>query len=52
MSYALWWIMHYEVMRYDLFNCICLATPNGWETSQQVRLYHPPMALICIDNDT
>ena len=22
MSYALWWIMHYEVMRYDLFNCI------------------------------
>ena len=31
---------------------ICLATPNRWETSQQVRLYHPPMALICIDNDT
>ena len=21
MSYALWWIMHYEVMHYDLFNC-------------------------------
>ena len=20
---------------------ICLATPNGWETSQQVRLYRP-----------
>ena len=19
---------------------ICLATPNGWETSQQVRIYH------------
>ena len=31
---------------------ICLATPNGWETSQQVRLYHPPMALIWSDNDT
>ena len=22
---------------------ICLATPNGWETSQQVRLYGPSM---------
>ena len=25
---------------------ICLATPNGWETSQQVRLYRPSMAII------
>ena len=25
---------------------ICLATPNGWETSQQVRLYRPPVAII------
>ena len=31
---------------------ICLATPNGWETSQQVRLYRPPMTIICIDIDT
>ena len=31
---------------------ICLATPNGWETSQQVRLYFPSMTIICIDNDT
>ena len=31
---------------------ICLATPNGWETPQQVRLYRPSMAIICIDNDT
>src|SRR5882757_9190424 len=23
---------------------ICLATPNGWETSQQVRLFRPSMA--------
>ena len=30
---------------------ICLATPNGWETSQQVRLYFPSMTIICIDND-
>ena len=25
---------------------ICLATPNGWETSQQVRLYGPSMTFI------
>ena len=25
---------------------ICLATPNGWETSQQVRLYRPSMTII------
>ena len=31
---------------------ICLATPNGWETSQQVRLYFPSITIICIDNDT
>ena len=31
---------------------ICLATPNGWETSQQVRLYRPSMTITCIDNDT
>ena len=31
---------------------ICLATPNGWETSQQVRIYHPDMTIICIYNDT
>ena len=31
---------------------ICLATPNGWETSQQVRLYHPSMTITCTDNDT
>ena len=28
---------------------ICLATPNGWDISQQVRL---SMAVTCIDNDT
>jgi hypothetical protein len=28
---------------------ICLATPNGWDISQQVR---PSMAVTCIDNDT
>ena len=31
---------------------ICLATPNGWETSQQVRLSRPSMTIICIGNDT
>ena len=31
---------------------ICLATPNGWDTSQQVRLYRPSMTITCIDNDT
>ena len=31
---------------------ICLATPNGWETLQQVRLCRPSMPVICIDNDT
>ena len=31
---------------------ICLATPNGWDISQQVGLYHPSMAIACIDNDT
>ncbi len=31
---------------------ICLATPNGWETSQQVRLYRPSMTIIWSDNDT
>ena len=29
---------------------ICLATPNGWETSQQVRLYPSSMIIVCIDN--
>ena len=31
---------------------ICLATPNGWETSQQVRLYRSSMAITWSDNDT
>ena len=31
---------------------ICLATPNGWETSQQVRLFRPSMTTTCTDNDT
>ena len=31
---------------------ICLATPNGWETSQQVRLYSPAITITCTDNDT
>ena len=31
---------------------ICLATPNGWDASQQVRLYPPSMAITCVDNDT
>ena len=30
---------------------ICLATPNGWETSQQVHLYRPSMTT-CTDKDT
>ena len=30
---------------------ICLATPNGWETVQQVRLCRPSVAIIYIDND-
>jgi len=25
---------------------VCLATPNGWETSQQVRPHRPSMAII------
>ena len=29
---------------------ICLATPNGWETSQQVRLL-PSMTTAWSDND-
>ena len=31
---------------------ICLATPNGWDISQQVRLYRSSMTTTCIDNDT
>ena len=31
---------------------ICLATPNGWDTSQQVCLCSPSMAIIWSDNDT
>ena len=31
---------------------ICLATPNGWEASQQVRLYGPSTTTFCIDKDT
>ena len=31
---------------------ICLATPNGWDTSQQVRLYCPSMSIIWSDTDT
>ena len=31
---------------------ICLATPNGWETSQQVRPYLPSMAIIWSNDDT
>ena len=31
---------------------ICLATPNGWETSQQVRLSRPSMTIIYTDNAT
>ena len=31
---------------------ICLATPNGWETTQQVRLYRPSITITCTDNDT
>ena len=30
---------------------ICLATPNGWETSQQVRLYRSSMSITWSDND-
>ena len=31
---------------------ICLATPNGWETSQQVRIYGPSITITWSDNDT
>ena len=31
---------------------ICLATPNGWDISQQVRLYRPSMTISFIDSDT
>ena len=32
---------------------ICLATPNGWEISQQVRLYYcPSMAITWSDDET
>ena len=31
---------------------ICLATPNGWETSQQVRLHRASMTITVFDNDT
>ena len=31
---------------------ICLATPNGWETSQQVRPFRPSVTIACICNDT
>ena len=30
---------------------ICLATPNGWDISQQVCLYSSSTAVICVDND-
>ena len=29
---------------------ISLATPNGWDISQQVRLYRSSMTVICVDN--
>ena len=31
---------------------ICLATPNGWDISQQVCLYRSSMTVICVDNDS
>ena len=31
---------------------ICLATPNGWDISQQVRLSRPSMTITCVDSDT
>ena len=31
---------------------ICLATPNGWETSQQVRIYRHSMTITWSDDDT
>ena len=31
---------------------ICLATPNGWETSQQVHIYRHSMTITWSDNDT
>ena len=31
---------------------ICLATPNGWEASQQVRLYRPYMAITWSDDNS
>ena len=30
---------------------ICLATPNGWETSQQVRIYCLSVTITWSDND-
>ena len=30
---------------------ICLATPNGWDISQQVCLCRSSMTVICVDND-
>ena len=30
---------------------ICLATPNGWDISQQVDLYHPSMSITCINTE-
>ena len=30
---------------------ICLATPNGWDISQQVGLYIPSMRITCINNE-
>ena len=31
---------------------ICLATPNGWDISQQVRLSRSSMTILYIDKDT
>ena len=31
---------------------ICLATPNGWDISQQVRLYLISMTIAWSENDT
>ncbi len=31
---------------------ICLTTPNGWKTSQQVPLYRPSITITCTDDDT
>ena len=41
---SIWTRLGYQVT-------ICLATPNGWDISQQVCPYRSSMTFTCVDDD-